>query len=221
MCLTSLRYAWPWKPLLLCLIHVSPGQGLAFYFHVISEIRCNHLRWDTVSQTMAWTHGNHLNMDFYFVCVCVISHQWKEAFYFVFRIWISKHCISHPLSPLFLVHISQAQACYSLFWALALSQHSAGCLICVFSPVTSCRVLFPSHQLLQCGPGGKVPLVPSPGEGQLAGRDVCFRNCSMCSAGWGNYHVPTNWCPAARSSALGFPESLLWGYCWSFFGKDC
>lgn len=71
VCLTSLMYAWPWKQLLLCdcLIHVSPRQGLAFYFHVISEIRCNHLWWYLVSKTMAWTHWNHLNMDFYFLCV--------------------------------------------------------------------------------------------------------------------------------------------------------
>lgn len=35
-------------------------------------------------------------------------------------------------------------------------------------------------------------MVPSPGKGQLTGRDVCFRNCSVCSLGQGNYHVPTN-----------------------------
>lgn len=70
MCLTSLKYAWPWKQL-LCdgLIHVSPRQGLAFYFHVISEIRCNQLWWYIVSKTMAWAHWNHLNTDFNFLCM--------------------------------------------------------------------------------------------------------------------------------------------------------
>lgn len=51
----------------------------------------------------------------------------------------------------------------------------------MFSPVTSCRVLFPSHQLLQCGPGGKVPLVPSPEEGQLTGRGMCVSETAPCA----------------------------------------
>lgn len=96
-------YAWLWKQLLLCdcLIHMSPSQGLAFYFHVISEIRCNHFWWYMVSKTMSWTHWNHLNMDFYFVCVWFLING-KRVFILSLGFKFQNIAFPIPTLPFFL-----------------------------------------------------------------------------------------------------------------------
>lgn len=94
---------------------------------------------------------------------------------------MSKHCISHPHSPLFLVSISQAQACCSWPWVLASSQHSAVCLIHMFSPVTSVESFSPAISFYNVVLVGKPPWCQAQErKGQLTG-GICVPEPALCA----------------------------------------